>query len=300
MPISLPPISRRGFIRGALTAAGAMALGPQWSSGAQAADPNRLALFSDIHLNGAKTPTRGVNMWQNFVACREQVLAMETRPAAMLINGDCAHLQGKPEDYRTVLEAIAPARAKGIPVHLALGNHDNRENILKSIPADKTLSVKFDRRAMIVPLPTADWYILDSLERTSHTPGTLGPVQITWLKKTLDARPKRPAVIMLHHQMDWINDGKISGLSDTKQFIDVIKPRNQVKAVLFGHTHVWKHYNRDGLHFINLPTTAYVFREGEPAGWVDAKVTDKSMTLQLHTVDANHPENKQTLNLPWR
>jgi 3',5'-cyclic-AMP phosphodiesterase len=73
-----------------------------------------------------------------------------------------------------------------------------------------------------------------------------------------------------------------------------------VKAVLFGHTHVWKHYEHEGIHFVNLPTTAYVFKPDEPAGWVDAELSPKGIRLQLHAITPHHPKDKEVLDLTWR
>jgi predicted phosphodiesterase len=74
-----------------------------------------------------------------------------------------------------------------------------------------------------------------------------------------------------------------------------------VKALLFGHTHVWKRYQLDGLHCINLPTTAYPFNATEPLGWVDAHVTPGALRLQLHaTITPKHPSAGEVLNLAWR
>ena len=40
-------------------------------------------------------------------------------------------------------------------------------------------------------------------------------------------------------------------------------------AYIYGHTHNWKvESDTSGIHLINLPPVSYVFREGEPSGWV--------------------------------
>jgi Icc protein len=303
MPITLPPISRRRFLQGAVAAAGALAIGPRVFAAESPADPNHLALFSDIHLpaDSKLIHKTKISMWENFCKVRDEVLALESPPVALLINGDCAYLHGKPADYVTVLNGLKPIRQAGLPVHLGLGNHDSRADLLAALGADdRRVEALADKRAAMLSLPHADWYILDTLEKTDTTPGTLGAEQLAWLAKSLDARADRPAVIMMHHQPDSRPLDKRSGLTDTPEFLEMVQPRKQVKAVLFGHTHVWKHYEKDGLHFINLPTTAYVFDPAQPAGWVDARVKAKSMALQLHAITPDHPMDKETLDLKWR
>jgi hypothetical protein len=208
---------------------------------------------------------------------------------------------GQPGDYATVVEGLDRIRKGGIPVHLGLGNHDHRANFLTALPSDdRRVNDVADKCVSKIKMPHVDWYILDSLDKTKATPGVLGEAQIAWLAKSLDASTDRAAVVMVHHQPDDRPIEKRSGLTDTIALIDAIKPRKQVKALLFGHTHAWSHREVDGLHFVNLPTTAYVFDATQPAGWVDAKVTEKGITLQLRSITANHPKDKEQLELAWR
>lgn len=305
MPISVMPVSRRGFLRGVVGAAGALALGSRWGIAAPTAgvDPNCLALLSDIHLDAdrAFVHRTGAFVLGQFRQVCDEVLGMTPWPAAVLVNGDLAHLHGRISDYEVVTEAIDVFRRAGLPVHLGVGNHDDRANLLKAVRgADRGLAKVDGRRVLLKRLPVADWYMLDSLRTTNKTPGVVGADQLAWLARSLDMSPNRPAVLMVHHQPDDRPADKVSGLTDTAAFLNTVMPRKQVKAVLFGHTHVWRHYAQDGVHFVNLPTTAYVFDPRQPAGWVDAHVTDRGMTLKLNAITPNHPKNGEVLQLGWR
>jgi 3',5'-cyclic-AMP phosphodiesterase len=304
MPLTLSPISRRSFLRGALAGAGALAIGSRWSpAGAALAEGDHLALLSDIHLDAnPQTLARSINMWDQFGRCRDEILALASPPACVLVNGDCALQRGRPEDYVTVIEGLAPFRQAGLEVHLALGNHDDRANLFKAaLPADpQGVAALIDRRVMVVPLRHADWYILDTLDKTAATTGTLGPDQIDWLKNALDARPDRPAIILMHHQPDDRPLEVRTGLLDTTPLFSMLKPRKQAKAVVYGHTHVWKQRIREGIHCINLPTSAYVFDSKQPAGWFDAYVSATSLRIRLCGITPNHPKNGETLDFQWR
>jgi 3',5'-cyclic AMP phosphodiesterase CpdA len=304
VPIQLPPLSRRRFLKGVLAGAATATLGPRFSFGAEAdaVDPNRLALLSDIHVKAEKTALgREINMWDHFQRVTDEMLAISPRPSAALVNGDVAFNDGQPGDYATVIEGLDRIRKGGIPVHLGLGNHDHRANFLTSLPIDdRRVNEVADKCVSKIKMPHVDWYILDSLDKTKATPGVLGEAQIAWLAKSLDASADRAAVVMVHHQPDDRPIEKRSGLTDTVAVMDAIKPRKQVKALLFGHTHVWNHREVDGLHLVNLPTTAYVFDATQPAGWVDAKLTEKGMTLQLRAITPNHPKDKEQIELGWR
>jgi 3',5'-cyclic AMP phosphodiesterase CpdA len=305
MPITLPPISRRRFLQASVAAAAALIAAPRlsWSGPASQPDPNHLALLSDIHINADRKLIHKTNisMWDHLQQASDEILALPQPPSMVLINGDCAYNSGRAEDYATVLDALKPLRAAGLPVHLGLGNHDDREHLKAAFEHDPACAADLaDRRIMRLELPAADWYVLDSLRKTASIPGELGAPQLEWLRQSLDARANRPAAVMLHHQPDERPPDKASGLTDTKPFLDILEPRKQVKAVLFGHTHVWKHWERDGLHLINLPTSAYVFDSKQPAGWVDAHLTERGLSLQLHAITPEHSSDGELLELNWR
>src|SRR5438067_1176954 len=115
MPITLHPISRRRFIAGSL-AAGAALAARRISFGAATPDPSRVVLFSDIHIDADRSKVdRGVNMFDHFQKSVAEVLAMDVPPAAVMINGDCAHLLGRVEDYKQVMGLVAPLREAGLP-----------------------------------------------------------------------------------------------------------------------------------------------------------------------------------------
>ena len=76
----------------------------------------------------------------------------------------------------------------------------------------------------------------------------------------------------------------------------MVRPRRQVKAVLFGHTHAYREWTDDGLHFINLPATGYFFNPLRPLGWVKAQISSHGMELDF--VPLKKRRAKSTLT--WR
>ena len=146
--------------------------------------------------------------------------------------------------------------------------------------------------------PRANWFVLDSLETTLSTPGLLGQEQLDWLAGALDANPDQPALVLIHH-----NPGLSGnfGLKDTAALFEIIRPRKQVKAYIFGHTHAWNvGQDESGIHLINLPPVSYVFTAGLPTGWVHARLERKGMELELRCVDHSHKSHGQIVKLQWR
>jgi len=299
MPISLPPLSRRGFL-GSLAATAALLSARRGFAAEKEIDPHRLILFSDIHIAAKREEVaRGTTMFANLEQAAKEVLAESTRPAAVLVNGDCAYLVGSAGDYATLLEGLKPLREAGLTLHLGMGNHDKRETFWEAfaLKEDARGAVQ-GRQLAVIETPRANVFLLDSLDITDKTPGVLGEAQRAWLAKELDARAKMPAIVMVHHNPD--ERPKPTGLTDTKELYETLLPRKNVKLLIYGHTHDWNSKTLDGLHCVNLPPVAYVFKAGKPNGWVDLQLQKEGATLQLRCLDATNAQHLQKLELKWR
>jgi Icc protein len=301
MPIHLSAISRRQFLVRSLAGGAALALSPSLLAAARRTDPNSWALLADTHLAAdPKRVARGINMTDHFTKVSRELLALPRRPAGVFIVGDCAFNSGEVADYAHMTDLLGPIRKGEMPVHLALGNHDNRERFWKALQGEKAAKRPLaDRQVALLRTPMANWFVLDSLEKTLSTPGLLGQEQLEWLANTLDANRKKPALVLIHHNPGTM--AKVNGLKDTAALFEVIRPRQQVKAFIFGHTHAWQvEQDTSGIHLINLPPVAYIFREGDPAGWVHAKLERKGIQLELRCVDPAHKAHSQIVKLSWR
>jgi hypothetical protein len=300
MPIHLQAISRRQFLRRTLAGGAVLALSPHLFAAAKRADPNSWALLADPHLAADRgLIARGINMTDHFTTVSRELLALPKRPAGVFVLGDCAYNSGQVGDYALVADLLEPIRAAQMPVHLALGNHDNRERFWEAFRAEKAAPRPLaDRQVALLRTPRANWFVLDSLETTLSTPGLLGQEQLGWLAGALDANPDQPALVLIHHNPGL--SGNI-GLKDTTALFEIIRPRKQVKAYIFGHTHAWNvGQDESGIHLINLPPVGYVFSPGLPEGWVHATLEREGIQLELRCVDHTHKSHGQIVKLEWR
>ncbi|MES2694817.1 MAG: metallophosphoesterase [Verrucomicrobiota bacterium] len=304
MPVHLPPLSRRQFLLRSLAASAAagLLLPPRVFAQAQPreVDPHCFLLLSDPHIAGDRSKmAHGINMAAQLEGVVREVLDLPQRPVGALINGDLAFNSGFAADYATFAELIAPLRAAQIPLHLTLGNHDHRERFWTALSGDASVPRPVaDREVAIIPTERANWFLLDSLDKTNSTPGHLGEAQLAWLAQALDAHADKPALVMTHHNPS-LNPAVVS-LIDEASLFDVLRPRCHVKALLFGHSHRWS-VKRDesGLHLINLPTTAYVLTP-RATGWVTAQLEPRGMRLHLRCIDRARPEHDKTFDFAWR
>jgi Icc protein len=302
MPIHLPPISRRRFIANSLITGAGLLLGPDLFAASRKIDTHCWALISDIHLAADRQKiARGTNMADNFKAAVLEVCALKRTPSAVLISGDLAFNTGESGDYAVVTKMLQPLREAGMPVHLMLGNHDNRDHFWETLTEAKAAARPVvDRQTALLRCPRANWFVLDSLEKTNSTPGLLGDEQLAWLARALDENKDKPALVVVHHNSLFAGDPKLA-LKDSDQLFEIIRPRKQVKAYIFGHTHNWEiKQDVSGIHLVNLPPTAYVFTEGKPNGWVHATLQRHGARLELHCLDQHHPAQGQVVDLKWR
>ena len=302
VPVLLPQLTRREFLRRAALAGAAAGLA---SSGfaklfGKPRDGNLFVFFSDTHI--AVDPGQvfnDVNMADHFAACIDELAAWPVAPAAVFVTGDLAFRLGAAGDYERFGRLLNPVRALA-PVHLLLGNHDQRQNFWQAFPDDLTVvGGVLQKQVSLFSNGRVNWFLLDSLNHTDVTPGLLGKAQLQWLDATLAAHPDKPALIVCHHNLDTVSD--VFGLEDSKSLAELFEKRAQVKAFIYGHTHNWHITpHKTGVQLVNLPPTGYVFRPGRPSGWVWASLKDSGMEIELRCLDRKHPEHAQLKELTWR
>ena len=288
----LSTLTRRSFLA-ALIAAGCSSGGSRPRIPTSRRAEESWALISDTHIcSDPLTTNRGGCMAANLQRVVRQVV--DVAPDHALINGDLAFAQGHSSDYTTFSRTISPILCAGVPVHLTLGNHDDRQNFLTSVDVtrDRALENKFVSDFETGPVR---WLMLDSLDKVNEVRGSLGTAQRDWLANRLDAEPRMPTIICMHHNPDPF----VVGLRDTAQLMDIIVPRRQVKAVVYGHTHVYNVWQQEGLHFINLPAVAYRLNPSAALGWVLATMKGDGMLLQFRNLEVNAPSIEDEM-LHWR
>ncbi|MCA9089388.1 MAG: metallophosphoesterase [Planctomycetaceae bacterium] len=297
MPIHLPALSRRQFLM--TTGASVLALSsPVW---ADVTERDVVYLLNDTHIGEKQPADSPVPTHLRQVV--EELVALRQKPACVLINGDLAAKDGQPGDYRHLAELLAPLYDAGIDVHLTLGNHDNRETFYEVMAEQRPEQpVVESRHISVVQTPHANFFLLDSLQKTMVTQGTLGADQLQWLGSALDAHADRPAIVVAHHNPRLGGDPIHfpGGLIDSVELWDVLASRPHVKAYVHGHIHDRSYAEHEGIHIINTPATSYV---GNPkqstTGWTVARLSADGIQLTTRTTDDAHPWNKDTRRMPW-
>ncbi|MGO8836421.1 MAG: metallophosphoesterase family protein [Limisphaerales bacterium] len=306
MPLHLPQLTRREFLkRAALAGVGLelMELAPPKSYAGlfgKSRDKHTFAFFSDPHIAADATLKHSdVNMADNLAACVRELTTWPVQPAAVIVNGDLAFQAGLPDDYGTFGKLFERVRALA-PVHLTLGNHDERENFWQAFTHDATkLKSVPQKQAAVFSSDRTNWFLLDSLDVPDTAPGDFGAAQLDWLDHELAARPDKPAILVGHHNLQ--PPGGTTGLKDSAALEEIFTRHRQVKAYIFGHTHNWHvEQHASGVQLVNLPPTGYVFKAGRPSGWVRCTLARDGAEFELRSLDPQHPEHALVKQLKWR
>ncbi|MBX6314925.1 MAG: metallophosphoesterase, partial [Isosphaeraceae bacterium] len=149
----------------------------------------------------------------------------------------------------------------------------------------------------VVEGPGVRFVLLDSQDGVNVTPGHLGGAQRAWLARTLDADAETPALVFVHHHLNARNP---SALRDTEALLELLRPRRQAKAVIFGHTHIWSCRRFGDLHAINLPAVGYRFLEQQPLGWCLFRPEPGGAELQLRCIGGDRRQHGRRVRLRWR
>jgi 3',5'-cyclic AMP phosphodiesterase CpdA len=280
--LTVPRSSRRGFL---LTAAGLALRGQQGA---------RWALLADTHVaENMQDASRGFQPYENL---KQVVPAVAGGGfAGAVICGDLARLTGLPGDYANFRQLLEPVTRK-MPVAMALGNHDHRQNFLAALGPAKGAQRAGNKHVVLVESGGFRLIVLDSLLETNVTPGQLGSRQRAWLEEHLATADPAPTLVFVHHTLN----GEDGGLVDVERLLGIVKGYRGVKAVLYGHSHAYKFEVWNGIHLINLPAVGYNFNDREPVGWVDAHLAPNGGEFTLRAIGGNRAQDGQAVSLAWR
>jgi Icc protein len=293
------PSHRRHFLKVAGTAGAAAILsGCKSAAIRQSEQPGKmlhLALLSDTHIPADRlNGNRGFNPWENLKQIVPQV--QQAQPDGVLVCGDAARLEGLEGDYRELRSLLEPVAAT-TPILIGLGNHDDRANFNKIFaPSAGHKAGLKDKHVVVFDEEAVRIVMLDSLLYVNKVAGLLGKEQRKWLADFLATSSDKPVVLFVHHTLE---DGD-GDLLDVKQLFEIIAPHRHVKAIFYGHSHVWALTKRNRVDLVNLPAVGYNFRDQDPVGWVDAMFDRDGVSLTLRAIGGNKTDHGRTTRLDWR
>ena len=289
-------LNRRQFFRLALTSAGSVAV-LHFKPRLCAVEPGTChwAFFSDTHILPADDhakPQKGLFHYNQHAHLQQAVReTLAAQPQGVILTGDLARVAGELGDYQQLDKFLAPLAAK-LPLFFAVGNHDDRVNFEKIFT--KLLGQRQpvpEKVVQIVEAGPVRFILLDSMMAVNKATGQIGQAQLDWLRDYLAKANDKPICLCVHHN---------PGFQDWPQLFELIQPAQAVKAVIFGHSHVYDYKEKDGIQLINLPALGYAFKDTQPVGWVEAKLTGTGGTFTLRHIEGPKEEAGKPHELKWR
>ena len=232
-------------------------------------DPNLVALFADLH---ATTDKSNPHQRAGVARCVRDVLALNPRPANVILYGDLAFNQGETNDYRLLKELVKPLEDAGIRWSAGFGNHDRRGAFFAVFPERKSaIPLVPDRLVTVVETPHADFILLDScLEGPVN--GGIDAAQRAWLQSALSQR-KKPVFVGAHHP---IKETAVA---------DLLASASAYAGYIYGHNHRWLYQNEGGVDTLCLPSTGH----WGDIGFTLVKLDSEGATFTLHQRDCYAP-----------
>lgn len=189
--------------------------------------------LTDTHLVTPGAALYGLDPLARLEACVADIAANHSDAEFCIVTGDLAH-QGKPDAYAALRRALAPL---GMPVHLLLGNHDDRAAFRAAFPEAPVDGNGFVQS--VVDVSAGALILIDSNEPGTAC-GHLCRDRLRWLADCLTDTGPRPVFLFLHHapfdvgipSMDRIRlrDGDILG--------EILLPHTRrIRHLFFGHLH---------------------------------------------------------------
>jgi len=192
----------------------------------------KLLHLTDIHLTtpGETIADRDPNA--NFDRALTHAMTLHSDADAMFITGDLSDW-GEAGDYRRLKDRIATLP---MPVHLLIGNHDDRATLLQVFPG-LSGDQGFIQQQIDLPIGTA--LTLDTWGPESHA-GHFCEARAAWLADRLAALDG-PIWIFMHHNPVPIHVGPMDQimLLDADRFAGTIQPHaGKIRHIFHGHCHL--------------------------------------------------------------
>lgn len=220
----------------------------------------KLLQITDIHLTMPGKTICGRDPNANFERALEHALSHHPDAEALFITGDLSDW-GEAADYVRLRDRIARVE---MPVHLCIGNHDDRPTLLSVLP-DLGGNGGFVQK--VVPLSMGHAILLDTWRPQSHA-GHFCTERADWLSHQLSVLPG-PVWIFMHHNPVPIEVAPMDEimLLDADLFAATVAPHaGKIRHIFHGHCHMHLSGSLHGIPF-SAP------RGTNHAGWPDFNAT---------------------------
>jgi 3',5'-cyclic-AMP phosphodiesterase len=195
--------------------------------------PLKFIVLSDLHLGAEEGgAVNGLDPAARLAEAVAVITRDHSDAAFVLIAGDLAD-RGEAGAYRRLQDLLSPLT---MPVHLTLGNHDDRDTFLSIFGA--ALDDPQGRVSKALDVGGYRVILLDTSE-PGLVGGRLCQNRRDWLAERLEEAKDRPVIIVQHHHANplWAPVDAIN-LADAEAYAALLHQHEDVRQVIAGHVHM--------------------------------------------------------------
>lgn len=192
----------------------------------------KFVVLSDLHLGPSGVPVNGLDTGARLAEAVSVITRDHADAAFVLVAGDLAD-RGEAEAYLNLRDLLSPLP---MPVHITLGNHDDRATFLSVFGADR--DDPLGRVSEVIDAGGHRIVLLDTTE-PGLVGGRLCQGRLDWLQARLDEARDRPVIIVQHHHANPLSlpvDEII--LENAEDYLAVLQRHPEVRQVIAGHVHL--------------------------------------------------------------
>lgn len=207
---------------------------------------------TDTHLIEPGQTLYGLDPLERLERCVADINRNHADASFAILTGDLAH-KGQLPAYHALKATLGKLV---MPVHLLLGNHDDRNNftsVFPEVPRDANGFVQYG-----FDTHYGRFVCLDTNEPGVPW-GWLCEQRLAWLAAELDHHADKPVYLFMHHppfpvrlkRMDEI------ALQEPERFARVVAGRTNIKHLFFGHLHRPIGGSWNGIPFTTMRATSH-------------------------------------------
>lgn len=189
--------------------------------------------LSDLHLVPPGVRLHGLIPQEQLDRCVDDVIQKHSQAAFCVVTGDLTH-GGDPIAYGVLRECLARLP---MPVHLMLGNHDDRKAFREAFPNVPTDSHGFVQQA--ISTTEGRLLLLDTSE-IGMPDGRLCERRLAWLKDRIEEQPESLLFLFLHHPPFRVGLQRMDSirLLNGDILFEVLRPHlSRIRHFFVGHLH---------------------------------------------------------------
>ena len=195
----------------------------------------KLIHLTDTHFVPPGETLYGGDPQANLAAAVADINRHQADAALVVVTGDLTHW-GEPEAFESLAQTLAPLRP---PLHLMIGNHDDRETFKRCFPDQPIDELGFVQSTL--DLEIGRLIFLDTVLDGSHA-GRYCETRCAWLARQLEAAAAAdlPVFLFMHHPPFEIGLPPVDriALQEPEAFAATVAPHaGRIRHLFFGHIH---------------------------------------------------------------